>query len=164
MLTCFGFGFLKYMLRWECLTCKCKASTLPDRPRSIVSLENIRGFNNNNLCLLISTLISRKMHGMAPMLSPGFCSSCVGLVLSKQHIVGCGLSVSVRHGWPAWESAPLHYTSVAQMPLWLTVMVVFLLAPMVCFNEYWETKLLSIFLDHVCCWQPVFNRAQGMLL
>lgn len=86
------------MLRWECLTCKCKASTLPDRPRSIVSLENIRGFNNNNLCLLISTLISRKMHGMAPMLSPGFCSSCVGLVLSKQHIVGCGLSVSVRHG------------------------------------------------------------------
>lgn len=35
------------------------------------------------------------------------------------------------------------------MPLWLTVMVVFLLASMVCFSESWEDKLLSIFLDHV---------------
>lgn len=40
-------------------------------------------------------------------------------------------------------------------------MGVFLLAPTVCFNEYWEAKLLSISLDRVCCWQPVFNRAQG---
>lgn len=41
------------------------------------------------------------------------------------------------------------------------MMVVFLLAPVVCFSEYWEAKLWSVFLDHVCCWQPVFNRAQG---
>lgn len=72
------------------------------------------------------------MHGMAPMLSPGFCDSCVELVFSKQHIVGCGVSVSVRHGsayspdpddpdhmtlMATWESAPLHCTSGAQTPL-----------------------------------------------
>lgn len=54
-------------------------------------------------------------------------------------------------------------TSVPQMLLWLSAMVVFLLAPMVCFNkDYRETKLLGIFVDHAAhALESVFNRAQG---